>query len=96
MIFRPDENTGRELLAWLDSGAQEPVRTGLSDPQRANLRHTLENATTIDELYKSFSVAYRAANTLQDLAALDEFTHIKDQRKTELEAPQDNEHHAPA
>ena len=96
MIFRPDENTGRELLAWLDSGAQEPVRTGLSESQRTNLRHHVETASNIDELYKAFSQAYRAANTLQDLSALDEFTRTKDLRKAELEASQDSEHHAPA
>ncbi len=96
MIFRPDEQTGRELLAWLDSGAQEPVRTGLAEAQRANLRHSVETAENIDELYRAFSHAYRAANALQDLSALDEFTRIKDQRKVELEAAQDTEHHAPA
>lgn len=96
MIIRPDENTGRELLAWLDSGAQEPVRTGLAEAQRANLRASLESADNIDDLYRSFSHAYRAASALQDLAALDEFTHIKDQRKRTLESAQDSEHHAPA
>ena len=96
MIFRPDEQTGLELLAWLDSGAQEPVRTGLADAQRASLRHSVENAENIDELYRAFSHAYRAANALQDLSALDEFTRIKDQRKASLESAQDAEHHAPA
>ena len=96
MIFRPDEQTGRELLAWLDSGAQEPVRTGLAESQRVSLRHSIENAENLDELYRAFSQAYRAANALQDLAALDEFTRIKDQRKVSLESAQDAEHHAPA
>ncbi len=96
MIFRPDDQTGRELLAWLDSGAQEPVRTGLAEPQRANLRLSVESAENIDALYRAFSHAYRAANALQDLSALDEFTRLKDQRKAELEAAQDSEHHAPA
>ncbi len=96
MIFRPDEQTGRELLAWLDSGAQEPVRTGLAESQRVSLRHSIENAENLDELYRAFSQAYRAASALQDLAALDEFTRIKDQRKVSLESAQDAEHHAPA
>ncbi len=96
MIFQPDENTGRELLAWLDSGAQEPVRTGLADAQRASLRDSVEQAGNLDELYRAFSHAYRAASALQDLSALDEFTRIKDQRKVMLESAQDSEHHAPA
>ncbi|MCM0043471.1 MAG: ATP-binding protein [Burkholderiaceae bacterium] len=96
MIIRPDEQTGRELLAWLDSGAQEPVRIGLADAQRASLRQGIEQAAGIDELYKAFANAYRAANALQDLAALDEFTRTKDERKAVLEAQHEGEPHAHA
>lgn len=96
MIIKPDEETGRELLAWLDSGAQAPVRTGLGAEQRADLRRNIEQAASIDDLYKAFAHAYRAANALQDLAALDEFTRAKDERKAALEARQEEERHAHA
>ncbi len=96
MILRPDVETGRELLAWLDSGAPEPVRTGLAEPQRLHLRQAIEQSAGVDELYKAFATAYRAANALQDLAALDEFTQAKDARKAALEARQESEQHAHA
>jgi hypothetical protein len=96
MIIKPDEETGRELLAWLDSGAQEPVRIGLAEAQRASLRQGIEQAAGIDDLYKAFANAYRAANALQDLAALDEFTRAKDERKAALEAQHEGEPHAHA
>ncbi len=96
MILRPDVDTGRELLAWLDSGAQEPVRTGLSEPQRVHLRQAIEQADSVDGLYKTFAQAYRAATALQDLGALDEFTQAKDVRKATLEAGQECEQHAHA
>ncbi len=95
-IIRPDSGTGRELLAWLDSGAQEPVRTGLPDAQRASLRQAIEQAPGIDDLYKAFAHAYRAANALQDLAALDEFTRAKDERKAALEPQHEGEQPAHA
>ena len=85
-IIRPSEETGRELLAWLDSGAQEPARTGLHEQQWHKLQEQIAHAQNIDELYKSFAHAYRAANALQDLSALDAFTRTKDERKTVLES----------
>ncbi len=96
MILRPDEHMGRELLAWLDSGAQEPVRIGLHDAQRQALLEAIATADTLDELYRAFAHAYRAANALQDLAALDEFTQAKDQRKATLESRQEGEQPLPA
>ena len=92
MIIKPDADIGRQLLAWLDSGAPEPVRTGLDDAQRTYLRETIVNADSIDTLYKAFATAYRAANALQDLAALDELTRAKDERKAALEAQHEREH----
>ncbi len=86
MILRPDAQMGRELLAWLDSGAQEPVRIGLHEAQRQSLLEAVEHADTLEALYRAFAHAYRAANALQDLAALDAFTQAKDRRKTALES----------
>lgn len=96
MILRPDEQMGRELLAWLDSGAQEPVRIGLHEAQRQSLLEAISGADSVDSLYRAFAHAYRAANALQDLSALDEFTQAKDRRKTELESRQEGEQALPA
>ncbi len=96
MILRPDAQMGRELLAWLDSGAQEPVRTGLHDAQRVALLDAIAAADTLDELYRAFAHAYRAANALQDMAVLDEFTQAKDKRKGALESRQQGEQPLPA
>jgi hypothetical protein len=92
MIIHPDADTGRELLAWLDSGAQAPVRIGLAEEQRTRLRDSIAQSDDIDALYKAFANAYRAANALQDLAALDEFTRTKDQRKAAIETQHEGEH----
>lgn len=86
MIIKPDRDTGRELLAWLDSGAQQPQRSDLPEMQKTALCESLEKAATIDELYSAFATAYRTAHALQDSTALDEFTRIKDARKLTLEA----------
>ena len=96
MILRPDEQMGRELLAWLDCGAQEPVRIGLHEAQRQALLEAITHADTLDDLYRAFAHAYRAANALQDLSALDEFTQAKDHRKAALESRQEGEHALPA
>ncbi len=96
LIIKPDTDTGRELLAWLDSGAQEPVRTGLAEAQRTLLRQAIDDAPDIDALYRAFAHAYRAANALQDIAALDAFTQAKDERKAVLEGQQEGETHAHA
>ncbi len=96
MILRPDAQMGRELLAWLDSGAQEPVRIGLHEAQRQSLLDAVEQADTLEALYRAFAHAYRAANALQDLAALDAFTQAKDRRKATLESRHEGEQALPA
>jgi hypothetical protein len=93
MIIKPTIETGRELLAWLDSGAPQPQRSDLPEAQKAVLAESLERAATIDELYGAFAAAYRTAHAMQDIPALDEFTRLKDERKAVLETPHDMAHH---
>ena len=92
MIIKPDTETGRELLAWLDSGAQQPQRSDLPEAQKAALCESLGKATTLDELYNAFAAAYRTAHALQATSALEEFTRLKDERKLALEAQYDTAH----
>jgi hypothetical protein len=87
MIFKPDIDTGRELLAWLDSGEEiEVKRNAMPDEQKAELIEAIEQASTLDELFIAFSTAYRAATALPDAEALEELTRLKDERKALLEA----------
>lgn len=87
MIFKPDVDTGRELLAWLDSGEEiEVKRNPMPDEQKTELIEAIEQASTLDELFTAFSAAYRAATALPDAEALAELTQLKDERKALLEA----------
>lgn len=86
-IFRPDVETGRQMSRWLESGegAQaEPV--AMPEEKMAGLQEAIDSAETLDELFKAFSAAYRAASVLPDPEALREFTAAKDARKALLEA----------
>ena len=86
-IFRPDVDTGRQMSGWLESGEEpktEPI--AMPEEQKAGLQEAIDSAETLDELFKAFSAAYRAASVLPDPEALREFTAAKDARKTLLEA----------
>jgi hypothetical protein len=90
-IIRPDVETGRSLLAWLQSGEEDqsaapPV---LGEQHKKELADSISGAHDLDELYKVFAVAYRAANAIPDQAALEELTRLKDERKAALEAAED-------
>ncbi len=86
MIFRPAVDTGRQLLGWLDAGEDAPVkRKEMPEEQREELIDTIDHARSLDELFKAFATAYRAASALADGTALTELTRAKDKRKAELE-----------
>ena len=93
-IFKPDADTGRQLLGWLDSGAEPPAPPAMEDKQKAELSEAIQHAGTLDELFNAFSVAYRTANALPDKAALDELTRVKDERKAALEREAEQGVHA--
>jgi hypothetical protein len=86
-IFKPDTETGRQLLTWLESGVDVPVkRNAMPDDQKLAMREAISHAGTLDELFKAFSVAYRTATALPDPDTLAELTTLKDERKAVLEA----------
>lgn len=90
-IFRPDEETGRTLLAWLNSGVEPRSDQRMMTPdQKTSMTEAINRAESLDELYRAFSVAYRVANALSDQGALAELTALKDQRKALLEAHNDS------
>ncbi len=85
-IFRPDVETGRKLLSWLNSGVDSAQPANVMSPdQKTAMMDAINRAGNLDDLYRAFSVAYRVANSLPDANALAELTALKDQRKALLE-----------
>lgn len=85
-IFRPDVDTGRKLLGWLNSGVDSVQPNNVMSPdQKTAMMDAINRAGNLDDLYRAFSVAYRVANSLSDAGALAELTALKDQRKALLE-----------
>lgn len=85
-IFKPDLETGRQLLSWLDAGVDAPVKRTVSEEQKAEMRQAISGAVTLDDLFKAFSAAYRVATALSDNETLADLTALKNERKAWLEA----------
>lgn len=85
-IFKPDLETGRRLLEWLDAGVDAPVKRTVSEEQKVEMRQAISGAVTLDDLFKAFSAAYRVATALSDNESLAELTALKNERKAWLEA----------
>jgi hypothetical protein len=85
-IFKPDMETGRKLLSWLDAGVDAPVKRTVSEEQKAEMRQAISGAVTLDDLFKAFSAAYRVATALSDNETLADLTALKNERKAWLEA----------
>jgi len=85
-IFKPDMETGRQLLSWLDAGVDAPVKRTVSEEQKAEMRQAISGAVTLDDLFKAFSAAYRVATALSDNETLADLTALKNERKAWLEA----------
>ncbi|MBV0882190.1 ATP-binding protein [Noviherbaspirillum sp. L7-7A] len=85
-IFKPDVETGRKLLSWLDAGVDAPVKRTVSEEQKAEMRQAISGAVTLDDLFKAFSAAYRVATALSDNETLADLTALKNERKAWLEA----------
>lgn len=75
------EETGKRLLAWLESGADapKPDEKFLADHMAA-----IEAADSLDALRTAYSAAYKAAEAQQDSHAMAVFTDAKDARKAQL------------
>jgi hypothetical protein len=90
-IIRPDVDTGRQLLTWLETGAEEIKHMPTMDgEQKAQLLDSIQSAGSVDQLFNAFSNAYRTANAIGDQQALTELTSAKDARKAQLEAHADD------
>jgi len=85
-IFKPDVETGRRLLEWLDAGVDALVKRTVSEEQKVEMRQAISGAGTLDDLFKAFSAAYRVATALSDNETLADLTALKNERKAWLEA----------
>jgi hypothetical protein len=85
-IFKPDIDTGRQLLSWLDAGVDTPVKRTVDDEQKTGMFQAISSANTLEDLFKAFSSAYRMATALSDTLTLAELTSLKNERKAWLEA----------
>lgn len=75
------EEVGRELLDWLESGADAPAM-----PAAARAEHlaAVKQAESLDALRAAHTAAVKAARAAGDRAAEDAFNDAKDARKGEL------------
>jgi hypothetical protein len=85
-IFKPELDTGRQLLSWLDAGVDTPVKRIVDDGQKTEMLGAISSANTLEDLFKAFSSAYRVATALSDTQTLAELTSLKNERKAWLEA----------
>lgn len=73
-FFTINQDTGKELLAWLE--------TGIEPPTYESIVSAIDSAVTVDELKTAFIQAYKFASG--DQIMIDQFTDAKDLRKTQL------------
>jgi hypothetical protein len=85
-IFKPEIDTGRQLLSWLDAGVDTPVRRTVAGEEKNGMLQAISGANTLEDLFKAFSSAYRVATALSDTQTLAELTSLKNERKAWLEA----------
>ncbi len=77
-FFKISQETGTELLAWLE--------TGKGTPNYAEFISAIDSSTTIDELKTAFTQAVKFAEGNELM--LSQFIEAKDLRKTQLSPPQ--------
>lgn len=85
-IFKPELETGRQLLSWLDAGVDAPVKRTVAENEKTVMLQAISSADTLEDLFKAFSSAYRVATALSDTQTLAELTSLKNERKAWLES----------
>src|SRR5688572_16452065 len=83
--FKISQDTGMELLAWLESGVEPPK---VDEKLLADHMAAIEGADSMDALKTAFAAAYKAAEQIKDSHAMALFSDAKDVRKQELSQPQ--------
>jgi len=79
------ETTGKQLLAWLETGVEPPK---VDESTLADHMAAIESATDLDGLRLAFTSAYNKAQELKDSHAMALFTDAKDAMKAKLTQPE--------
>lgn len=80
-FFKISQETGKELLAWLETGTEPPK---VDEKILADHMAAIEAAGSMEALKTAFSAAYKSAETIKDSHAMAVFTGAKDARKQKL------------
>lgn len=80
-FFKISQETGKELLAWLETGKEPPK---LEEKLLADHMAAIESADNLETLKSAFIAAYKAAEALKDGHAMALLTDAKDARKNQL------------
>lgn len=80
-FFKISDETGKELLAWLETGAEPPK---VDEKLLADHKAAIEAADSIESLKAAYAAAYRAAAALKDSHAMALFDDAKEARKAQL------------
>lgn len=80
-FFKVSQETGAELLAWLETGAEPPK---VEEKVLADYKAVIDAADSIEALQSAYTAAYRAAQAINDSHALAILTDAKDTRKAQL------------
>lgn len=84
-FFKISQETGKELLGWLEMGVEPPK---VDAKLMADHMAAIESAGDIEALKTAFSAAYRAAEALRDSHAMAILSDAKDTRKNQLTQPE--------
>lgn len=79
--FKIGADTGKELLAWLESGAEPQT---MPEERIAEFVHAISNSESMEELKSAYLSAYKIAESMRDGHAMALITDAKDKRKEEL------------
>lgn len=81
---RLSEDTGKRLMAWLESGADpipEPELDGMKPADYDFHMNEMTEAKTVEALAEAYTAAYKAARAAGDMPAFQKFTEQKDRLK---------------
>jgi hypothetical protein len=77
VIEKPDENFGKELLAWLNDGKEGFPLNAYKDK--------IQNCQNMDDLYNTYKIAYLEAKKTKKGSLMNALESYKESRKKELE-----------
>jgi hypothetical protein len=84
-FFKLSEETGKELLEWLETGKEPPK---VDEKLFADHMAAIEASGSLESLQAAFAAAYRAAKAINDSHAMALFNDAKDTRKNALTNPE--------